>query len=282
VYVDAHNHLDDDSFDADRDAVFERARAAGVTGFVLGGVNPATWKRQRALAAAHPRVVWTAGLHPHACARLDDAAARAALDALPACFEGEHAARGLGETGLDTHFCAKDTLDRQLRLFREQLALARRLDRPVVLHVVGGGTHSRVLETLRDDGAPRAGGMVHMYGGSSELVREYVALGLCLSFGGPVANPNARRLRKAAAEVPADRLLVETDAPDLPPPDFEPEFGARPGARAAGGGRPRNEPASLPLVAKALAALRDEPADVILARAAERTRALFGAPPPCT
>ncbi len=262
MYVDAHDHLDDASFDADRDAVFTRAHAAGVTGFVVAGVDPASWARQRALARARDDVRWTAGLHPMRCGQLDDPACDAALAALPDCFAGDAPASGVGETGLDTHFVPRDTLDRQLRCFRAQIDLARRLDRPIVLHIVGPGTHGRVLDTLRADGVPAAGGMVHMYGGSAELVRAYVGLGLCLSFGGPVAHPKARRLRAAAVEVPPDRLLLETDAPDLAPAGFG----------------PRNEPASLPIVAAALAALRGEPAEVILARAAARTRALFGAP----
>lgn len=259
MYVDAHCHLDCPSFDEDRDAVLARARAAGVTGLVLAGVQPCEWPRQRALAAAAPGVRWTAGLHPMVAAESDDAAIDEALAALPAAFTGEAPASGIGELGLDTRFARKETLPRQLDCFRRQLAVARALDKPVVLHILGA--HGRALEVLRADGLPSAGGMVHAYSGSAELVRDYERLGLHLSIAGTVARPDARKVHLAAAAVSPDRLLIETDAPDLAPPDL---------------GSRRNEPAAVVRVAAAVAAIRGEPVETVLRRAAANAARLFG------
>lgn len=260
MYVDAHCHLDDASFSDDLPAVLGRAREAEITGFVVAGVDPDSWVRQRALAARVPGLLWTAGLHPCVAARLPTEAAARALAALPACFEGPDRATGLGETGLDTRFCPKSTLEAQLVVFRESLALARALDVSIVLHVNGPGTHLRTLQRLKADGLPRAGGMVHAYSGSAELVPEYVALGLHISFAGTVCRPEARKVHAAALAVPAERLLVETDAPDLAPP----------------GASRRNEPAHLRAVAEAVAALRGEPAERVLHRSAAACATLFG------
>ena len=229
----------------------ERARAAGVTGFVVAGVDPGGWARQRALAAEVPGVRWTAGLHPWVAARTDSLPE----GALAACFEGEHPACGVGETGLDAHFVPRDTLDRQAGWFRVHLALARDLGRPLVLHVVKA--HGRALEQMRPFAPLR--GMVHAFSGGPELAADYLRLGLHLSLAGPVARPGARKLRAAAAMIPADRLLLETDAPDQPPPGVD-----------------RNEPRELLTVAKAVALVRKEPAEQLLARSTALSCALFG------
>jgi TatD DNase family protein len=260
VYIDAHAHLDDAAFDADRAAVLARARAAGVTGHVCAGVDPASWARQRALARSVPGVRWTAGLHPCVAATASRDGTSSALDALPDAFTGETPAVAVGETGLDTRFCERQTLEAQVAVFRTSLALARAIDRPVVLHLNGPGTHARALAVFRADGLPRAGGMVHAYSGSAELVRDYVALGLHVSFAATVCRPDARKVHAAARRVPGERLLVETDSPDLSPPSAP----------------RRNEPAALRPVAAALAALRGEDPHELLVRSAAACEHLFG------
>ncbi len=254
MYVDAHCHLDLPAFDADRSDVIERARLAGVTGFLVAGVDPAGWRWQRKLAATHPGVRWTAGVHPWTAARTGDLSE--ALAALMGCFEGDHPASGVGETGLDARFVPKETLDRQAESLRHHLALARDLDHPLVLHVVRA--HGRALDELRPF-APLKG-MVHGFGGGVDVAREYLRLGLHLSFAGPVARPNARKARAAVAIVPPERLLLETDAPDQAPPGVD----------------GRNEPAELRRVANAVADMRNEPPDVLLRRSTQQVSALFG------
>jgi TatD DNase family protein len=262
MWTDAHCHLDDPAFDADRAAVLARAAEAGVQRYLLAGVDPATWARQRALVHADPtRLAWAAGLHPMRAAELSAESTAEALEALPSCFEGAAAACALGETGLDTRFVDRETLPRQEAAFRDQLALARALERPVVLHLNGPGTYGRALDLLRRDGVPIAGGMVHAFSGSAEVADAAVRLGLHVSFCGTVCRPAARKVHRAAVAVPADRLLVETDAPDLPPP----------------GSPPRNEPVAVLAVAQAVAELRGTTRDAVLDRAAANAAALFRA-----
>ena len=253
--VDAHCHLDVEDFAADRDAVFERAHRVGVRGFVVAGVGPEAWGAQRTLAA-RPGVKWTAGLHPVAVA--DGADVDAALAALPQAFVGAHAAVGVGETGLDRRAAHAPTLDRQEAAFRAHLAFARERNLPVVLHLVA--CYAPALDLLRRDGLPPAGGMVHAWSGGPELVRDFCALGLHLSVAGLVAHPRSRRLRAAAAAIPFDRLLIETDAPDMAPPDLP----------------RRNEPAFLPAIAAAVAAARGCTAHAVIVSTAANAARLFG------
>ena len=260
MYIDSHCHLDTEAFDADRADVIRRARAVGVCGFLVAGVSPAGWPRQQRLAEQTPGVRWSVGLHPVWVARADDESLEAALAALEETLAAPGAPSGIGETGLDTHFAPKETLNRQVRGFRRQLDVARSGRLPVVLHVVGRGSHGRALEILRADGPPRAGGVVHAYSGSAELVADYVALGLHIGFAGPVARANAVKVRRAASRVPLERLLLETDAPDLSPQ----------------GGRVRNEPSALLVVADAVAELRASHCEVILERSAHNSAYLFG------
>jgi TatD DNase family protein len=146
----------------------------------------------------------------------------------------------------------------QERAFRAQLALARELDLPLVLHILG--THAESLRILKADGVPRAGGVVHSYSGSAELVRDYVGLGLHISFAGPVTSPQARRVHAAARAVPAERLLAETDAPDQTPPARRPA---------------QCEPAFLPDIVDALAQLRGESRQTLARTTMDNARRLF-------
>lgn len=258
--IDAHCHLDDARFAPDRADVVARARAAGVRGFVVAGVDPPGWRAQDELARSTPGVAVTYGVHPRVVAEVSEDSLAALLYALDMTLDAPSMTppAGLGEVGLDGYTPAlRATLDRQEHALRQQLALARDRDLPVVLHILHA--HGRALEVLRQDGLPRAGGMVHSYSGPPELVRDYVNLGLHVSFAGPVARPGATRLHESARLVPEDRLLVETDAPDQPPTPVQ----------------GRNEPAHLPLVVAAVAEARGVAPDHIAELTARNARALF-------
>jgi TatD DNase family protein len=165
----------------------------------------------------------------------------------------------LGEIGLDALGDAhKQSLPRQEAAFRTQLALARERDLPLVLHILRA--HDRALRILTRDGVPRRGGVVHSYSGARDLVPRYLALGLHLSFAGPVASPAALRVHEAARAVPGERLLCETDAP------FQTPLPHRPAD---------NEPAFLPAIASALATIRGEAADDVARYTEENARRLF-------
>lgn len=233
--IDTHCHLDAAAFDGDREAVLGRARAVGVTDVVVPAVEPGGWGRLVAYGASHPGVHVALGIHPQALPGLDPAGDDRHLADLESLL-ARGGAVGVGECGLDgPSIGAGAPLDRQRAVLRGQLAIARRLGLPVLLHSLR--THDAMLEELTRDGVP-SGGVLHSYSGSADQVPPFAALGLYFSFAGPVTYAGARKPVAAARAVAADRLLLETDAPDQCP---HPHRGAR------------NEPAHLALVLGAVA-----------------------------
>ena len=257
---DSHCHLHDARV---RELAGElaRAKAAGVRGVLLAGVDPDGWRREEELARALGGIAISYGVHPQRIAELDDRDAGEMVAALARALDDPARVRAVavGEIGLDGAKERRGSLARQERAFRDQLALARAHALPIVLHILDA--HGRALELLRRDGLPGAGGVVHSYSGSAELARDYLALGLYLSFAGPVGNPAAKRTREAARLTPRERLLVETDAPFQTPGAFRP--------------RP-NEPAFLVANVAALAQIRGESPDELAAFTEENARRLFG------
>ncbi len=243
--VDAHCHLDAPAFDDDRAAVVARARAAGVRSWVVAGTRPSCWRgTQQTAEATGGRAVL--GVHPWF-------AAEATTESLTRL--ATLAPEGIGEIGLDGLAATSDD-ERALQraAFRAQLALARERDVPVVIHCVKAV--QEVLEVVRADGLPFRGGMIHGWSGSRESAEAFVRAGLCVSFGPLVCRPRARRAREAAAAVPVERLLVETDAPDQAPP-----------------GEERGEPAHARVVVEELARIRGvEPAALAAATRATLQR----------
>jgi TatD DNase family protein len=233
--IDTHCHLDAPAFDGDREAVLARARAAGVTDVVVPAVEPGGWGRLVAFGASHPGVHVALGIHPQALPGIDPAGDDRHLADLESLL-ARGGAVAVGECGLDGPGAgAGASLDRQLAVLRGHLAIARRLVLPVLLHSLRA--HDAMLEELTRDGVP-SGGVLHSFSGSAEQVPPFAALGLHFSFAGPVTYAGARKPVVAARAVAADRLLLETDAPDQSP---HPHRGGR------------NEPAHLPLVLGAVA-----------------------------
>ena len=233
--IDTHCHLDAPAFDGDREAVLARARAAGVTDVVVPSVEPGGWGRLVAFGASHPGVHVALGIHPQALHGLDPAGDDRHLADLESLL-ARGGAVAVGECGLDGPGAGEGApLDRQRAVLRGHLAIARRLGLPVLLHSLRA--HDAMLAELTRDGVP-SGGVLHSFSGSAEQVPPFAALGLHFSFAGPVTYEGARKPVAAARAVAADRLLVETDAPDQSP---HPLRGTR------------NEPAHLALVLGALA-----------------------------
>ncbi|MHB1134116.1 MAG: TatD family hydrolase [Chloroflexota bacterium] len=259
--VDSHAHLDDEAFAADRADVLARARAAGVTRIVSVGADLASSRANVALAASTPGVWASVGVHPHEAAGLNEAAGldEAALAELRS-LAAQPRVVAIGEIGLDFY---RDLSPRpaQQAAFRAQLALARELGLPAIVH--DREAHDEVLAVLREwAGAyPAARGVLHCFSGDEALARAAIELGFYISLAGPVTYANARRLQSLAAILPLERLLVETDCPYLTP---VPRRGQR------------NEPALVALVAEKVAALRGlAPADLAAATTANARR-LFG------
>ncbi len=202
---DTHCHL---GLDDRGDARAEHARAveAGVADFVLVGIDLASSTAARDLARALPGARWSAGLHPNDARRFD-----AEWDGIRALAK-EPDCCALGETGLD-FFRDHATREEQERSLRAHLALARELDLPLVFHC--RDAMDALLSLLEQD-APRRG-VMHCFSGNAADARRAVDIGLHVSFAAPITYPKNAALREAAAVVPEDRLLVETDAPFLPP-----------------------------------------------------------------
>jgi TatD DNase family protein len=205
VLFDSHCHLDFVDYDVDRMAVVRRAQAAGVSGILIPGTHPDTWARTAKMKAL-PGVQVALGVHP--CfidAQLDESTLGPRLREAAL----ETGAVAIGECGLDK---PAGKLPLQIRLLREQLAVARDLDLPVLLHCVKA--HGALLSLLQELGPLQ--GVMHSYSGSPEMVPAYAKLGLCFSFGGALSWEGAKKPKLALQQVPHGRLLVESDGPDQP------------------------------------------------------------------
>jgi TatD DNase family protein len=254
TWIDTHCHLDAGEFDADRDVVRARARERGVAHCVLPAVDVASFAAVRELAHRHGDS-YALGIHP----LRTPAAALEDLDRLDAALSehrGDPRLVAVGEIGLDFF---DQTLDpeRQERFLVEQLRLARKHALPVILHVRRSA--DGLLKHLRRE---RVGGIAHAFNGSRQQADEFVKLGFRLGFGGTVTYDRAQQVRRLAVELPLSALVMETDAPDIPP-----HWLYRVAAdRANGHAQGRNEPGELPRIGEALASLRGLPPEE-LARA---------------
>jgi TatD DNase family protein len=249
---DTHAHLHFPEFADDLPAVLERARAAGVGRFVTIGTDVETSRAAVALAGREPGVWATVGIHPHDAAGADEAAL-AEIERLAAAPR----VVAIGEIGLD-FFRDLSPREAQERAFRRLLDLARRAGKPAVVHC--RDAHAETLAILAEARVGEVGGVMHCFSGDVAIARQCLDLGLAISLAGPVTYPNARALPEVARFVPADRLVVETDCPFLPPQ----------GRRGQ-----RNEPAYLAITAARVAELRGEPLDTLAARTTETARRIF-------
>ncbi|HXJ81629.1 MAG TPA: TatD family hydrolase [Candidatus Methylomirabilis sp.] len=231
---DTHAHLHFPEFDADLEAVLDRARAAGVTGMVTIGTDRESNPAAVALAARWPDVYATVGIHPHDAAEATDAD----FDAMESLARSSPKVVALGEMGLD-FFRNLSPPDVQARVFRRQLGLARRLGKPVVVHC--RDAHPEALAILAEERVGETGGVMHCFSADVDVAKRCLDLGLLISLAGPVTYKNARSLPDVARFVPEDRLVVETDCPFLPP---HPHRGQR------------NEPAHVAITATRVAELR--------------------------
>ena len=252
TWIDTHCHLDAPEFDTDRDAVRAQARAHGVAHCVIPAVERSNWATVRALALQHGDS-YALGIHPLYTGRAqDEDLDRLAQDL--AQHRADPRLVAVGEIGLDYFVPGLDAA-RQERFYRAQLQLARRFDLPVILHVRRSA--DRLLKGLRD--LPVQGGIAHAFNGSLQQAQAFIALGFKLGFGGAVTYDRALQLRRLAAELPMESLVLETDAPDIPPHWLY----TTAAQRAAGQAQGRNAPAQLPRIAEVVAQLRGLPVQAL-------------------
>jgi len=251
MLVDTHIHLDAAEFERDREVVLGAARAAGVERFVVPSVEVANFDRVAALAAAHPDVRHAYGIHP---LYVEDAGEHD-LEILAERLANDGAI-AVGEIGLDFHSdCPCPQL--QERFYVAQLKLAQRFGLPVILHV--RRAVDAILKQLRRIDVP--GGIAHAFNGSRQQADMLIGMGFKLGFGGTMTFDGSRRIRELAITLPLDALVLETDAPDIPPVWARGE---------------RNKPANLRRYAEILADLRGMSAADAIAATGANARRVFG------
>ena len=260
LLIDSHCHIDAPQFDDDRAAVLARAHAAGVTRCVVVGYDRATWASAEACVRAYPDagLALALGIHPNSADEADDAMLAALAARVQAGRSDPTVPRivAIGETGLD-YYREFTTPTQQRAAFRAQLALARELDLPVIIH--DRDAHADIMAILRADGAGTRG-VMHAFSGDAAMAAECLARGYQISLAGPVTFPRAADRHAVARAVPLAGLLVETDCPYLTPVPHR--------------GR-RNEPAYVAHTAAAIATLRAEALDVVAAATTANAVRLF-------
>lgn len=257
MLVDHHCHLDHWASREERDALVARAHAAGVGTIVTISTRLSNVDTYRSIAEAYRQVFYTVGTHPHqAHEELDwSVESIVELSAAPKCV-------GIGEAGLD-YFYKKSPPEAQARGFRTHIAAARATGLPLVIHSRDADSDTAaILEDEMAKGAFKA--VLHCFTGGADLARRAVALGLMVSFSGVITFKKSEALREIAAQVPLDRLLVETDAPFLAP---EPYRGKR------------NEPAFVVHTAATLAAVKGIDADALARATTKNFHTLFAKVP---
>ena len=213
MITDAHNHLHDPRFDhLNRGAVLSELVRFGLRHMVVNGTRPSDWDAVEALAIAFPgTVIPSYGIHPW---RVEEAEGDWWGD-LVGRLDRAPGAVGMGEVGLDRWIEHPD-LDRQDHVFRLQLRLAAERNLPLTIHCLRAW--GPLLEILRSEPRPERGFLIHSVGASPDTIRELAFLGGYFSVSGPFADPEKKKYRAALGAIPPDRLLIETDAPDMLPP----------------------------------------------------------------
>ena len=248
--IDTHCHLDIAAFDADRDEVLHNSRHAGVIAQVIPAIEASGWQRLLDLCAKHDDLYPALGLHPvflqqHSPADIEK------LAAIVTTVEPV----AIGEIGLD--FAIKSLhRDTQKQLFEAQLVIAKNARLPVIIHA--RKSHDEVIKLLRKHNVP--GGSIHAFSGSLQQGIHYHEMGFKLGFGGMLTFKRSRKLRQLVQELPAEALLLETDAPDMTVASHRGE---------------RNSPQYLPQVLAALAAARAESIEEVARYTSANARAIF-------
>jgi TatD DNase family protein len=253
LLFDTHTHLDSYKFDEDRHEVIQRARDAGVHMLLNIGFNRETIPTTIALAEQYEFIYAAVGWHP-----VDS------IDMLPEDLEwierlcAHEKVVAIGEIGLDYHWDTSPK-DVQQRVFREQIRLARKVGKPIVIH--NRDAHEDVIRILQEENAAEVGGVMHCFSGSPETAKQCIDMNFYISFGGPVTFQNARVPKEVLKQVPLDKILIETDAPYLAPHPFRGK---------------RNESSYVALVAQTAAELLGKTVEEIGAITTENGKKCFG------
>lgn len=250
--VDSHAHLDFEDFDEDRDDVLERAQDAGVKLILNVGFDLDSSQKAIELAEKYSLIFAAVGIHPHEAGKVPKGYIQKLEE-----MAGHPKVVAIGEIGLD-FFRDRSPRPVQREVFKEQLQLARKVNLPVIIH--DREAHDEITGILESEGLPEAAGVVHCFSGDTFLAKKVLDLGLYISIAGPVTYKKNIVLGQVASMVPPGRLLIETDAPFLPPHHLRGK---------------RNEPAYVKYTAEKVAALRGKTPGYLGQLCLENTRNLF-------
>lgn len=252
LLFDTHVHLNAEQYKEDIEEVIERAQEAGVENMVVVGFDRPTIEKALELIEKYDFLYASVGWHP--------------VDAIDMKEEdltwleelaGHPKVVALGEMGLDYHW-DKSPKDIQKEVFRQQIQLAKKVKLPIIIH--NREATQDIVEILKEEGAEEVGGIMHCFSGSVETARECIDMNFYISLGGPVTFKNAKKPKEVAADIPLDKLLIETDCPYLAPHPYRGK---------------RNEPAYVKLVAEQIAELKGIDYEEIAQATTENARKLF-------
>lgn len=225
MFIDSHSHWSDPRYTPEIvESLLKKARGLDITEFMLGGVDQADWQRQIELKWMHPESFHLCfGLHPYFVSKTSSLDCEMALDDLVKVIDQS---LGLGETGLDFRdkilesggLSREEGMAHQIDFFENQIELSKVYQKPMVLHIVQA--HEKALQIFEMWGVPDRLGMVHAFNGSYETAKKYIDLGFMISLGGAVTFDKNQKLHQAAAQIPAEYLLVESDSPDQAPQNW--------------------------------------------------------------
>jgi len=264
MFIDTHAHVADAAFDADREEVIARARAAGVTLQIEIAESPETWDAAIALADRYSDIYVSLGIHPHHAHEIGPAEWPEVSKRLKALLKHPKMV-AIGEFGLD-YFRMRNTKEQQDYLFKRQLELAREAQKPIVIHCreahddIQKGLAEFYPDATFSQRCEKPHGVIHCFTGSLRDAQIYLAHGFYLGIDGPLTYPNSKQLRENVAQIGLDRLVLETDSPYLPPQSHRGQ---------------RNEPHYLPAVAAEIASVKKISREAVAAATTANARALF-------
>ncbi|ASB86630.1 TatD family hydrolase [Bacillus sonorensis] len=253
MLFDTHAHLNAEQFNEDLEDVIARAKEAKVEHIVVVGFDRPTIKRVMELIETYDFIYAAIGWHPVDAIDMTDEDLQWIKE-----LSSHEKVVAIGEMGLDYHW-DKSPKDIQKEVFRKQIALAKEVKLPIVIH--NRDATEDVVTILREEGAEEVGGIMHCFTGSAEVAKECINMNFYLSFGGPVTFKNAKKPKEVVKQIPNDRLLIETDCPYLTPHPFRGK---------------RNEPGYVKLVAEQIAELKGMTYEEVAAITSENAKKLFG------
>jgi len=250
--TDSHAHLDDQSFNGDREELIKSLYDNDVDTVLNPGADLETSQNAVKLAEKYPFIYAAVGCHPHDSKFMDDNTMNLFRE-----MANNKKVIAIGEIGLDYYY---DNSDREIqrKWFREQIRLAKELDLPYIVH--DRDAHEDVFKIMKEEHYSGTRGILHCYSSSVEMAREFIKLGFYISLGGPVTFKKSKTPKLVAHDVPFDRLLIETDSPYLTPEPFRGK---------------RNEPKYVKYVAEEIAAIRNVTAEEVAEKTSRNFKQLF-------